>query len=270
MTTMSLPPSSAPNSVKALAEALGITTEAIRKKIMRMNIEVGDTLTADDLAIILAEYAQPHGRRPPETTQAALRIAADAGIDLGELPTAASSPDDDVEPDRPAPRPAPPTPPAPTPPAPRPAPPTPPAPTPRPAPVPTPPLPEPALHSSIIDKVFQSRAMLFLVFLAGMMWQIAHTAVVVARADKTHTDAASLQDYLYALAIQFTALLMTVHKGGRYYLVSFGVFEFFVNMAYYQPWAHKAGIDVWAIDILLSMGIAFSLFSYSELMADKK
>lgn len=114
--------------------------------------------------------------------------------------------------------------------------------------------------------------MLFVVFLAGMMWQIAHTAVVVARADKTQVTDASIQDYLYALAIQFTALLMTVHKGGRYYLISFGVFEFFVNMAYYRPWAQEAtkyAIDVWAVDILLSMGIAFSLFSYSELMADK-
>ncbi len=268
MMTMSLPPSSSnvPTSVRELATALGVTAEAIRKKLNRMSISItGEKLTPEELSIILQEYAQPHGRRPPETTLAAQRIATDAGIELsGTAPSLEPAP----ESPKPAPAPEPLKPaPAPEPLKPAPAPPRP-TPAPEPAPAPAPKV----VHNSWIDKIFQSRAMLFVVFLAGMMWQIAHTAVVVARADKTQVTDASIQDYLYALAIQFTALLMTVHKGGRYYLISFGVFEFFVNMAYYRPWAQEAtkyAIDVWAVDILLSMGIAFSLFSYSELMADK-
>ena len=95
-----------------------------------------------------------------------------------------------------------------------------------------------------------------------------NTKEVVLWADKESTFVESL---LYAGSIQFTALLMTLHRGGRVYLLIFAVLEFGVNMIHYRPWDKEGtGIDVWVIDILLSFAIAFSIYSYSEIFTTKR
>lgn len=239
-----------PKTVAELAYYLYVSPEAITTKLRRMDRPTGENLTEEDLADLVREYRRRAGKRSEETLGAAAALADLLGLPQEED---AGPADKTVKPPRKK----------------EPGNKQPPADAPKP--------PEEASATEgvakdigIIDKVFRSRVMLFSVFLAGIVWQIKHTAVVVARADDPEIVGASIQDYLYALAIQFTALLLTIHKGGKGYLIAFGVFEYFVNMVYYRPWGNDANWDVWIQTNLLSMGIAFTLYSYSELFAAKK
>ncbi len=104
--------------------------------------------------------------------------------------------------------------------------------------------------------------------MGAMVWQVLNTTEVVMWADQ---ESSYFNALLYAGSIQFTALLMTLHRGGRMYLLIFAVLEYGVNIIHYRPWENKdAGVDVWVIDNLLSFAIAFSIFSYSEIFISKR
>ncbi|MEO0627418.1 MAG: hypothetical protein AAFY91_10565 [Bacteroidota bacterium] len=110
----------------------------------------------------------------------------------------------------------------------------------------------------------KSKTFVLVVFLCALGWQIFHTAEVVGRMDSAESI---WSNYAFAVAVQFTALLMTVHSDGAIgYLRGFAFIEFAINMAYYQPWLASTGIEVWALSILLSFIIAFTIFCYSKIL----
>lgn len=122
-------------------------------------------------------------------------------------------------------------------------------------------------EASGIEAFLKSKNFLLGVFICALLWQVFHTAGVVGRMD---VDQHFTSNYAFALAIQFTALLMTIHGGSVRYLYGFAVIEFLFNMAYYEPWADGGkSIMVWSINILISATIAFTIFCYSKLLTDK-
>lgn len=118
-----------------------------------------------------------------------------------------------------------------------------------------------------IEKFLKGTNFLMLVLLCAIAWQVHHTATVVDRMDDVQN---TLSNVAFAIAIQFTALLMTIHNGGVNYLRTFAVIEFAINMAYYRPW-HGDGspIDFWCISVLISGTIAYTIFCYSKLLTIK-
>ena len=76
---------------------------------------------------------------------------------------------------------------------------------------------------------------------------------------------------VFAIAVQFTGLIMTIHSGRKAYLIGFALVEFLTNMLYYAPWSDPSTTcDIWAIDIIISAAIAFTILSYAELFAASK
>lgn len=123
-----------------------------------------------------------------------------------------------------------------------------------------------------VESILKSKTFLLVVLICALSWQVMHTAGVVARMDQGDHQ---VSNYLFAFAIQFTALLMTIHGGGVNYLRAFAVIEFLINMAYYRPWHVPNGsapvtLDTWIINVLLSFTIAFTIFCYSKLLTSKK
>jgi len=122
---------------------------------------------------------------------------------------------------------------------------------------------------SKIDDFFRSRWLLFTVFLLALLFQMEHSALVAAKVSQLENETLGMiSGIVFAVAVQFTGLIMTIHKGSKDYLVAFAVIEFFINMLYYAPWSNPdAEFDVWAINIIISAAIAFTIFSYAELFA---
>lgn len=252
-----------PRTLAALAYELFVSLEALQVKLRRMTRTVNtDNLSDDDLKAILTDYASLSGRRTPETVAAAVKMLEQLGVVVdGQAPLVNSvarlprytdpkpEPKPEPKPDiKPGPKPEP-------------------DPDPKLKPQPLP-AAGPASSDSRIVRFFRSDTFLFVVFMGAMIWQVLNTKEVVLWADKESNFAEAL---LYAGSIQFTALLMTLHRGGRVYLLIFAVLEFGVNMIHYRPWDKEGtGIDVWVIDILLSFAIAFSIYSYSEIFTTKR
>lgn len=107
-----------------------------------------------------------------------------------------------------------------------------------------------------------SRSFLLGVLLLSLIWQMIHTAGLIGRMDAGEPI---WSNYCYAAGVQFTALVLTLHNGGRGYLIGFAAFEFAVNLLYYEPWM-VGGHIAWARAILISAGVAFAIYSYSAIL----
>lgn len=121
---------------------------------------------------------------------------------------------------------------------------------------------KPAPVAPPIERRLEAKQVLVLIIaLVGMSVQVVHTAAV-CQANETHW----WTPYAYALAIQFTGLVLTLYKGAWQYLLGFAIAEFCINMLYYRPWA-TGGLEVWSKAVMLSLLLAFTIFSYSEIFA---
>lgn len=120
---------------------------------------------------------------------------------------------------------------------------------------------------------FSKDAFLFVVFVAALLWQMHHSAGLVMRISLIEIAWMKwLSGVLFSFAVQFTALLMTIRKGSKNYLMIFACAEVIINMLYYRPWNYS-GNDIatyWATSIIVSLCIAFTIYSYSELFVIEK
>lgn len=223
-----------------LSADLGVDIATLRKAIARKGYDVdkGETLNTEVVEVIAKAYARPHAKRDKSTELAAKKILAEIkGEKTVLIPVAAP---EIREPKRTTVR----------------------ASTGKKK-------EQPVVLRSKIDDFFRSRWLLFTVFLLALLFQMEHSALVAAKVSQLENKSLGMiSGIVFAVAVQFTGLIMTIHKGSKDYLVAFAVIEFFINMLYYAPWSNPdAGFDVWAIDIIISAAIAFTIFSYAELFA---
>jgi hypothetical protein len=108
---------------------------------------------------------------------------------------------------------------------------------------------------------------LFVVLLSAMCFQMHHNAHIVAIVEKG--ESAFVWGWVFAFAIQFTAVLMTIEGGGKNWLRGFAVLEFAINMLYYSSWEHNATFSQWSIHIIISFGIAFAIYAYAHLFTQR-
>lgn len=247
------------NDVKTIdwwATELCVTKDAIQKFAAQQNTPIeGQEMPTELLNVLLPKWSIKRGQRTEQTVEAARRLATQLGIQI-QIQEA-----DEKEPG-PSPKPimprrrwngAKPT-------------------TAQPQPAPAPAAAIPQAAQSKVDQFFRARTFLFGVFLAAMAWQIEHTTTVAIRLEIGDKEPSTWQialGYLFSMAVQFTALLMTINKGGKAYLVTFAVAEFALNLIYYRPWNTMENYERWFTSVLISAIISYVIFSYSELFTDK-
>lgn len=117
--------------------------------------------------------------------------------------------------------------------------------------------------------VFARTWFLYVVYMAALGWQVWHTAAVLVAADNLQGVWSWVSGLLFALSVQFTALLMTIRSGSVWYLRGFAVVEFLFNVAYYNPFRAGATWIEIVVELLISATIAFTIYSYSELFTRK-
>lgn len=129
---------------------------------------------------------------------------------------------------------------------------------------------ETKVESEARPVLFARTWFLYLVYLAALVWQVWHTAAVLVEADTEKGWTAWVSGLLFALSVQFTALLMTIRGGSVWYLRGFAVVEFLFNCAYYEPYRDGASWSDIIVELLISAAIAFTIYSYSELFAQNQ
>ena len=222
-------------TLPTLADQLGIQVDSLRRQTKRLDIDIqGGQLNEEQYKLVVREYSRPSGRRPAETVERAQALAGQLGI---ASPAAISAKvDKPVTRRRTSTRRS------------------------RPA--------EVQMQRPWIDRFLMSRSFLLVVLLSCLAWQVQHTAGLIGRMDAGEP---LWSNYCYALGIQFTALLLTLHQGGRGYLLGYALFEFLINLLYYEPW--MAGSTdwqvVWSRALLISGGIAFAIYSYSAILTTR-
>jgi hypothetical protein len=238
-------------TTSSLADTLQISLDSLRKKISRtagQNYGQNEEIPEDLLKEIIPTYAKPSAKRSIETVEAAQELAKQLDIAIEEAPqilkpkaetkalksipistTINAFVQEDQEEAKAA--------------------------------------ESLKKDPSRIDQFFRSRILLFIVFISALIWQMEHSANIVIRVSLIEYEAWKITSgILFAFAVQFTALLMTIHSGKKWYLILFAFIEFFINMLYYEPWAREeATMATWSIDLILSAAIAFTIYSYSEL-----
>lgn len=259
-------------TIQDLAQQLGIKEGTLRRQAIRYGLP--ESLTTPQARTLVAPYATPRTGRPPRTVQAAEQFMASTSTSSSTATSAAaatSSPTQNVQvnvytpdnaqdirhlPDN-----------SPTNPGQTPDKPT---TTPRwrgNTPQATPQHPTTAPAGAVV-RVARSEAVLVLLFLSVAAWQVLNTAEVVAWAGGQGFTA-TWRAIMFAAPVQLAALLLTIHNGSRAYLAAFAGFEFSVNMLHYRPWQAPTW-EIWAVAILLSAFIAFTIFSFSEIFARKQ
>jgi hypothetical protein len=116
----------------------------------------------------------------------------------------------------------------------------------------------------------RSEYFVFLVLIFAIGIQVNHTAVFFHRlALKSDPTAGQFGAYLFGGVTELTALLLTVHKGKRDTLKTFGFLTFWLNLLYYRVW-EDFGLTIdygttLIAQITASGVIAFIVFTYSQL-----
>lgn len=223
--------------IKELAARLKVDPSSLNRTINRMKLERhNNQLPPDSTRQLIMAYTRKSGQRSEDTIRAALGLAREMEI---PLPKAAKNLADKVASSAPAPAKK------------------------------SQPTAKSKTGSSWIERFIQGKVIILLVLLCAISWQIYHTAKLVGRLS---LDEVWVSNYAFAIATQFTALLMTVHnRQSVNYLRVFAIIEFLINMAYYRPWhGGGASLDVWAITLLISGTIAYTIFCYSKLLTTKK
>jgi len=112
------------------------------------------------------------------------------------------------------------------------------------------------------------RGQKFLVFavLVGTASQMIHTGgFFLANSPVPDSRISAVLAVLFAIAIDSTALIMTVHRGGRAFLWAFALIHAAMNLCYHFETSHGLTLG----SVLLSLVIPFSNFAYTELFAKK-
>lgn len=121
-------------------------------------------------------------------------------------------------------------------------------------------------EKSVFVSFFKSEGLLFVVFISALLWQMAHTSALVSSVSPHESVWYNLGlGILFAFAVQFTALLMTIHTGNIWYLKGFAIVDFSIIVLHHSPWQSGADITEWAVVGVLAASMAFTIFSYSEL-----
>ena len=116
----------------------------------------------------------------------------------------------------------------------------------------------------------RSEYFVFLVLLVAIGIQVNHTAIFFHRlAVKSDPTAGQFGAYLFGGVTELTALLLTVHKGKRDTLKTFGFLTFWLNLLYYRVW-EDFGLTVdylttLTAQVTASGVIAFIVFTYAQL-----
>lgn len=215
-----------------IAEKLGISKGALAMCISRIEKECGEkfaqSLELSQYYMVLEAYSKPNSRRPASVTEKAKVMQQK----LVAAPTATAQVVVNVnqaaaaEPQ-----------------------------TPQPA-------PQTDYQGDVRKTSLPFRIFLFVVFVSVLAWQIHHTALLEFSITKFGGAWAVLLAVLFAVGVQFTALLLTIRKASKKFLVGAAVCEFGINILVYFPQPVLAVILVSAIS-------AFTIYSYSELFIEK-
>lgn len=125
---------------------------------------------------------------------------------------------------------------------------------------------------SVRTNFLRSDAFLIVVMIITMLSQMIHTAGFFYLNSPLEDKRGSIVlAALFALGADCTALVMTIRKGGLFYLWAFAIIHFLMNVALHAQ-VHAfdfslAGVISVGGYALLSFVIAFSNFSYTELFA---
>ncbi|MEM1323643.1 MAG: hypothetical protein AAGG75_25505 [Bacteroidota bacterium] len=214
-------------TIPTLAQQLGVKPDSLRRQLRRLDIQTHGQLDDEQYRQIIGEYSKPSGRRDPDTVAAAQAIAGQMGLSVNAKLNNKTTASKGKTTTMAKRR--------------------------RPAEV---------QKRSGIDRALMSRTFLLSVLLLSLVWQMIHTAGLIGRMDAGEPI---WSNYCYAAGVQFTALVLTLHNGGRGYLIGFAAFEFAVNLLYYEPWM-VGGHIAWARAILISAGVAFAIYSYSAIL----
>lgn len=111
----------------------------------------------------------------------------------------------------------------------------------------------------------------FITMLICMVAQAFHTAAFFIKVSPAEPEWVS---WAFAAAVDLTALVMTMHKARRGYLIGFAVFHFVANIFVKCPEVEiESGILIfigqWLGVVVVSGILAFSNFSYTELFTTK-
>lgn len=125
------------------------------------------------------------------------------------------------------------------------------------------------LTAQLSQKRAKKPISLVIVMLVGLFGQMCHTFhlswIETPIADNYTRGAISV---LVAIAVDCTALVMTINRGGMLYLISFALFHLAVNISLHCALSETGEITFPAM--LLSAALAFSNFSYSDLFTTKE
>jgi hypothetical protein len=111
--------------------------------------------------------------------------------------------------------------------------------------------------------------------IVGMVSQMVHTAgFFFNNSPISETELKIVLSVIFAVGVDSTALIMTIHRGGTAYLWTFAVIHFLMNITFHTQvhafgWDFQSFVGIFGY-ILLSFVIAFSNFSYTELFSRKK
>lgn len=224
--------------VTEISDLLAIPAASIKRQCQRMDLPT-DELNTEQAAQLVACYTAPRANRPADTPVRAQEFLGQLGHDV------------------PAPQPAPrivhTTPPLAASPRWRGA-------TPTAAPVRP---PRPMLRPGVVVRVGRSEAVAVALFGLVAIWQALNTIELVGWL-QTGAMSMSWRAALFGAPVQLTALVLTLHNGGRWYLRGFAGFEFAVNLLHGQPWRSNSP-EVWATVLLTSSLAAFAILSFSEI-----
>jgi hypothetical protein len=111
-------------------------------------------------------------------------------------------------------------------------------------------------------------AILFAVFVVAMVFQMHHTAHIIALVEKGSYS--EVWGWAYAVAFQFTASMLALSTGNKTALKVFGGIEFLVNLLYYAPWDNQSlTVTIACINVVASAGIAYAIYTYAELFTER-
>lgn len=129
-------------------------------------------------------------------------------------------------------------------------------------------------NGAVAGNFMRTEVFLFLAMIVGMVSQMVHTGGFFFNNSPIERPAIKIAlSVLFAVGVDSTALIMTIHRGGRVYLWTFAVIHFLMNVTFHTQvhsfeWTFQSYVGVFGY-LLLSFVIAFSNFSYTELFSDK-
>lgn len=132
------------------------------------------------------------------------------------------------------------------------------------------PAPKEEAPSALSGHFLRTDKFLFVTLFAAMVGQMIHTAGFFYLNSPLEDSRLRFGlAALFAIGVDCTALVMTIHRGGLFYLVSFALFHFAVNITFHSQVHENPTLGAIFGYVLLSGVLAFSNFSYTDLFSKK-